>query len=144
MTWQAANYFFSAPAQVVAYPADTTQQGRLYSRFTLQANGTNDKGQNLQLILMFDVVDATQLIGTYRTRYTTSRGLAQAQIFNLSGNNLASYMMRAGDTTAVFNIQRQSQKELLIAGSFQMRLYNTRDTSQVINITKGTFTDINY
>ena len=144
MTWQANTYAFGAPAQVVAYPADSTLPGRLYNRFTLNAYGKNDQGANLQLTLMFDAEDAAQLIGTYRTSYSTSRGLAQAQVFNLDNNNLAAYTLRANDTTALLQVKRQSTQERLLAGSFQMTLYNTRDTTQTINITNGTFTDITY
>lgn len=144
MTWRANSYAFGAPLQVVAYPADSTLPGRLYSRLTLNAYGKNDKGANLQLTISFDAEDASQLIGTYRTLYTTSRGLAQAQIFNLDNNDLAVYALRAGDTTALFQVKRQSSQERLLAGNFQMTLYNTRDTTQTINITDGTFTDVTY
>src|SRR6476620_7860345 len=138
MTWQASTYAFNTPAQVVAYPADSTLPGHLYNRFTLNAFGKNDQGANLQLTIMFDAEDAAQLIGTYRTRYTTSRGLAQAQVFDLDNNNLAAYTLRANDTTALFQIRRQSTQERLLAGAFQMTLYNVRDTTQKINITNGT------
>lgn len=144
MTWQADRYSFEAPSQVVAYPADSTQPGRLYNRLTFQATGENDQGDNLQLIIMFDTEDASQLIGTYTSRYTTSRGLAQAQLFNLNRDELAAYALKPSDSTAIFQIQRQSQQERLIAGTFQMTLYNTRDTTETINITNGRFTDINY
>jgi hypothetical protein len=144
MTWQADRYSFEAPSRVVAYPADTTLPGRLYNRLTLQATGENDQGDNLQLILMFDTEDASQLIGTYRPLYTTTRGLAQVQLFNLNNNELAAYALKPNDSTAVLQIRRQSQTERLIAGTFQMTLYDTRDTTQTINITNGAFTDINY
>ncbi len=144
MTWQSARYSFAAPSQVVAYPADSTQPGRLYNRLTLQATGENSDGDNLQIILMFDAEDASQLIGTYRPLYTTTRGLAQAQIFNLSRDELAAYALKPNDVSAVLQVQRQSQTERLIAGTFQMTLYNTRDTTETINITAGTFTDIRY
>lgn len=144
ITWQADRYSFEEPSQVVAYPADTTQPGRLYNRLTLQATGESDQGNNLQLIIMFDAADASRLVGTYTPRYTVSNGLAQVQIFNLNDNDLAAYALRANDTTAVLQVQRQSESERLIAGNFHMTLYNIRDTTETINITNGTFTDINY
>lgn len=144
MNWQADNYSFGVPAQVVAYPADSTLPGHLYTRFTMNAYGKNDQGANLQLTLMFDAQDASQLVGTYRTAYSISHGLAQAQVFDLDNNNLAVYALRANDTTALFQVKRQSTQERLLAGTFQMTLRNTRDTTQTINITNGTFTDITY
>jgi hypothetical protein len=142
--WKANRYTFSAPVQVVAYPADTTQPGRLYNRMTLQAYGKDDQGNDLQFIMMFDAADVSQLAGVYHTLYTTTHGLAQVQIFNLKNNDLAAYALKANDTSAFLEIQRQSQSERLIAGRFEMTLYNSRDSTQTITITHGTLTDINY
>ena len=143
-SWQADNYFFVGPSQVVAYPANTTQPGKLYNRFTLQAYGKDEQGNDLQLNILFDVADATQLIGTYSPVYTSDRGLPQVQLFNLDNNNLAAYELCANDSTAVLQIKRQSEKERLISGNFQMTLCNIRDTTQKINITNGILTDIHY
>lgn len=143
-TWQADRYSFADVAQVVAYPANTTQNGQIYNRYTLQAYGQTDKGENLQLNIMFDSADPAQLKGVYRSRYTTGKGLAQVQVFNLDNNNLAAYALSAIDSTALLNIQRQSQSERLIAGTFSMTVQNSRDTTQKINITNGILTDVRY
>lgn len=143
-TWKADNYFFVGPAKVVAYPANTSQPGQLYNRYTLQAYGKDDQGNNLQLNIFFDAADAEQLIGTYRMRYSTNKGLPQVQLFNLDNNNLAAYELCSNDTTAELHIQRQSQKERLVSGTFQMTLCNIRDTTQKISITNGILTDIHY
>ncbi len=144
MTWKADSYYFTDVAQVVAYPYNTTQPGKIYNRYTLQAFGKNDKGQDLQFNIIFDVVDPAKLTGLYRSRYSTDRGLSQVQIFNLDNNNLAAYALSPNDSTAVLNIQRQSQTERLIAGNFQMTIQNIRDTTQKINITNGILTDVRY
>ena len=143
-SWNADNYFFVGPAQVVAYPANTSQPGKLYNRYTLQAYGKDEQGNNLQLNILFDAADAEQLIGTYRMRYSADKGLPQVQLFNLDKNNLAAYELCSTDTTAQLSIQRQSQTEQLISGTFQMMLCNTRDTTQKISITNGVLTDIHY
>ena len=143
-SWKADNYFFVGPVKVVAYPANTSQPGKLYNRFTLQAYGKDDQGNNLQLNILFDAADATQLTGTYRIAYTADKGLPQVQLFNLDNNNLAAYELCHNDSTALLQIQRQSQTEQLVSGSFQMTLCNIRDTTQKINITNGILTDIHY
>lgn len=143
-SWTADNYFFAAPSRIVAYPANATQSGKLYNRLTLEAFGKDDKGNDLQFNLAFDVADATQLIGIYRPSYTTDRGLAQVQLFNLDNNNLAAYELCTSDTTAMLQIKRQSETEQLVAGDFQMMVCNTRDTTQKIAITNGVITDIHY
>jgi hypothetical protein len=144
LLWTDTRYLFETPFQVVAYPADTLLTGQEYTRYTLQATGQDSKGNKLQLNIMFDASDAAQLVGTYKPAYTTGSGLAQVQLFNLDNNSLSDYGLCPNDTTSLFQIQRQSAAESLIAGNFQMSLCNARDTSQKIFITNGILTDINY
>jgi hypothetical protein len=143
-SWTDSRYLFGMPVQVVAYPADTLLPGRIYTRYSLQATGQDTKGNSLQLNIMFDASDALQLIGIYRSAYTSGNGLAQVQLFNIDNNSLSDYGLCPNDTTSMFQVQRQSAAESLIAGIFQVSLCNARDTSQKIFITNGTFTDINY
>jgi hypothetical protein len=110
---------------------------------TLNARGENTAGDNLQLTIMFDAEDTSRLVGVYRPLYTASSGLAQVQVFNLS-NGPAAYALKPGDSTAVLQIQRHSESERLMAGRFQMTLYNTRDSTETINITTGIFKDVRY
>ena len=143
-TWTETSYFFLRPFQIVSYPADTTLPGRLYDRFTLQAIGRDTKGENLQLTLVFDAVDSADLTGPYSPAYSSIKGLAQVQLFNLDNNNLSYYSLCSNDSSSVLQIQRQSVTENLVSGSFQFTLCNARDTSQKIAITNGIFTDIHY
>jgi hypothetical protein len=144
VSWKAGNYFFTGPANVVVYPANPTQPGMLYNRFTLQATGKDSKGTNLQLNIIFDAANPDQLTGSYRTNYTPAKGLHQVQLFTL-GSTLTAYNLCAGDTTTpILNIDRQSIKEQLVSGSFSMTLCNTRDTTQKIRIKNGIMTDIHY
>lgn len=144
LSWTDNRYFFATPVQVVAYPADTLLPGKIYTRYSLQAVGQDTKGNTLQLNIMFDASDAAQLVGIYTPAYTPGNGLAQVQLFNLNNNSLSDYGLCPNDTTSLFQIQRQSAAESLIAGNFQMSLCNTRDTSQKIFITNGILTDLNY
>jgi len=144
LSWTDNHYLFETPVQVVAYPADTLLPGKIYTRYSLQAFGQDSKGNNLQLNIMFDASDATQLIGIYKPAYTSVNGLAQVQLFNLDDNSFSYYGLCPNDTASLLQIQRQSEAESLIAGNFQMSLCNARDTSQKIFITNGILTDINY
>ena len=144
--WQDNSYSFAPVTQTVVYPQDTTRPGQIYHRQTLQAMGKDDKGNSLQLIITFDMADESQFVGTYTTDYTTQRGLAQVQLFNVTdANNLSAYnLCRANLSDAVLNIEKQKPDERLISGSFRMTLCNQRDSTEKITITNGVLTDITY
>jgi hypothetical protein len=144
ISWTDNSYLFEPPVQVVVYPADTLLPGKIYTRFSLQATGRDSKGNTLQLNLLFDASDPTQLIGSYKPAYTSGNGLSQVELFNLQNNALADYGLCPNDTNSILVIQRQSEAESLIAGNFQVNLCNVRDSSLKILITNGIFTDITY
>lgn len=145
-TWKADNYSFAPVSKVVVYPADTSQTGQLFNRYTLQGTGKDSAGNNYQLIITFDNSDPNLLTGTYKPHYTNETGLAQVQLFNLTNSNdLAAYNLCTNDTAnAILQIQKQKPDERLITGSFQMMLCNSRDSSKKINITNGVIKDIKY
>lgn len=143
-TWKADSYTISAPANVVVYPSNPTLPGVKYNRYVLQATGKDSKGNSLQFNLTFDAVNPAALPGTYRVGYTADKGLQQAQLFTLGGS-LSAYAFCSGDTTTpIFQLQKQSETERLISGTFQMTLCNTRDASNKVIIRNGVFTDIRY
>ncbi len=141
--WKAANYSFTKPVQVVAYPANSTQSGQLYNRFIFQVNAKNDKGEDMQLNIVFDASNINQLRGIYSPTYTPQTGLYEVQLFTLD-NNLSAYSFCAGSSAATMQIQRHSQTERLISGTFQMTLCNVRDNSEKIQISDGVIKDIHY
>jgi len=145
-TWKADNYSFAPVSKVVVYPADTSQTGQLFNRYTLQGTGKDSAGNTYQLIIAFDNADPDLLIGTYKPRYTNQNGLVQVQLFNLTNSNdLAAYNLCVDDTAnAILQIEKQKRDERLITGSFQMMLCNSRDSSKKINITNGILKDIKY
>lgn len=145
-SWKSDNYSFADVSKVVVYPNDTTKPGKLYNRLTLQALGRDNTGNNLQLIINFDVVDVAHLIGIYSPVYSTERGLADVQLFNLTNsNNLSAYnLCDFNISNATFQIQKQDIAEQLIKGVFQMTLCDARDSTKKINIINGTLTDIHY
>jgi len=145
-SWKSDKYSFAAPSMVVVYPDDPTQSAKQYTRMVLQASGSDDKNNNLQLIISFDVADANQLVGTYTPAHNLQRGLAQVQLFNVSNsNNLEAHELCDDNTvTSSFQIQKQSSTERLITGIFQITLCNIRDTTQKITLTNGILTDIRY
>lgn len=144
-SWEASSYDFREPFQVVQYPSNPSLPARLYTRYVLQASGRADNGQNLQLNLFFDTHEKNQLIGLYRPTYTDERGLANVQLYNLENNNLAAYSLCPHDTASTrLHIQRQNDKEQLIAGTFQVTVCNERDTTQKVVIRNGVLTDIHY
>lgn len=145
-SWKADTYSLAAVSKVVVYPADTTQAGQLFNRFTLQGSGRDSSGNTYQLIITFDAADINQLAGIYSPVYTAQRGLSQVQLFNLTNSSdLSAYDLCEDNIgSAVFQIQKQGQNERLITGGFQMTLCNSRDTTQKINITNGILKDIKY
>lgn len=145
-TWQNSTYSFGAVSRTIVYPKDTTKPGQIYNRLTMQAEGKDNAGNDLQLIITFDVADANQLVGIYSPDYTTERGLAQVQIFNLTNSSdLAAYeLCSVAAMPAYLNIQKQKADEQLITGTFQATLCNLRDTTNRITITNGIITDITY
>jgi hypothetical protein len=145
-SWQSSNYTFSSISKVVVYPQDTTKPGQLYNRITFQSSGKDNSGNTLQLIVAFDAVDLTQLSGVYTSSYTTQRGLAQVQLYNLTNSsNLAAYSLcDQSISNAEFQIEKQDPDEQLITGSFHMTLCGARDSTNKINITNGIFTDLTY
>lgn len=143
LSWQADNYYFTGSSRVVVYPSDTSLQGKLYNRFTLEAFGKDNNGNNLQLIMAFDAADSSKLNGVYTPAHNAQRGLNQVQVFNLNSNNLAAYEL-CSTGNSYLQIQKQSSTERLITGTFQMVLCNTRDTTKKINITNGILTDVQY
>lgn len=144
--WKADNYSFAPVSKVVVYPADTSQTGQLFNRYTLQATGKDSARNTYQLIITFDNADANLLTGIYTPHYTNQTGLSQVQLFNLSNSNdLAAYNLCANDTANnILQIQKQKEDERLITGTFQIMLCNSRDTSKKINITNGIIKDIKY
>lgn len=145
-SWQSSTYAFSSVSKVVVYPRDTTQPGQLYNRITFQSSGKDNSGNSLQLIIAFDAVDMNQLTGIYNSSYTTQRGLAQVQLYNLTDNsNLAAYnLCDQTISNAEFQIEKQKPDEKLITGTFNMTLCDARDSTKKINITNGVFTDVTY
>ena len=144
-SWKSSSYSFTPLARVVVYPGDTTQPGKFYNRLTMQAFGKDAANNELQLIVSFDAVDANLLVGTYTPAHNTQRGLADAQLYNLSNpNNLMAYQLCADPALSVLSIKRQSQTERLVTGTFQFTLCNVRDTTQKISLTNGILTDISY
>ncbi len=142
--WKADNYSLTKPVQVVGYPANSSQSGQVYKRFTLHANGKNDKGEDLQLNIVFDAENIDQLKGIYRPTYTSEKGLYEVQLFTLDNNNLSAYSICTSSSASMLQIQRQSQTERLISGTFQMELCNVRDPTQKIQISDGIIKDIHY
>lgn len=144
-TWKADSYSFRNPIQVVKYPANVGQSGKVYTRYTMQAFGRDANGQRLQLNLSFDASGVSRLTGVYSPTYTEQRGLAGVQLYNLEENSLASYRLSTNDTASSrLVIQRQSQSENLLAGTFQMTIVNERDSTMKIVITDGMFNDVRY
>ncbi|HUZ61287.1 MAG TPA: hypothetical protein VMU83_21105 [Hanamia sp.] len=144
-SWKANNYSFAPVSKVVVYPQDTTQPGQLYNRLTLQATGTDSLNNTYQFILTFDAVDMNQLTGVYSPLYSSMRGIDNVQLFNLTNSSdLSAYALYKNSANAVLQIQKQDIDETLITGTFQMTLYNTRDTTQKIKITNGILRDITY
>ncbi|MEP7108914.1 MAG: hypothetical protein ABI760_13055 [Ferruginibacter sp.] len=145
-SWKADNSSFAAISKVVVYPDDLSLQGVLYNRLTLQSSGHDNTGNNLQLIISFDAVNVSQLVGLYSTDYSTQWGLAEVQLFDLTNSsNLSAYnLCNNYNAIATFRIQRQNTTERLISGVFQMTLCNSRDSTQKIDIINGALTDIHY
>lgn len=144
-TWRAESYSFRNPIQVVQYPSNASQSGRVYTRHTLQATGRDDKGQRLQLNLSFDASEIPRLTGEYRPTYTANRGLAAVQLYNLEQGSLASYRLIPADTaSARLVIERQSDSEQLLSGTFRMTLSDERDPSKKIVITDGVLNDVRF
>jgi hypothetical protein len=145
-SWKSDSYSFADVSKVVVYPNDTTKPGRLYNRLTLQALGRDNTGNHLQLIINFDAVDVSHLIGIYSPVYSTERGLADVRLFNLTNSNdLSAFnLCDFNISNATFQIQKQDITEQLIKGVFQMTLCDARDSTKKINIINGTLTDIHY
>lgn len=144
-TWQQSKYSFAPTSKTVVYPDDPAEPGVLYNRMILRATGQDNDGNTLELLITFDAVDTDQLVGVYTPAYSTQRGLAQVQLFNLTDNNLAAYDLCDDNlSTAVLTIQKQKLDERLISGTFQMTLCNTRNEAEEITITNGVITDITY
>lgn len=86
-----------------------------------------------------------QLAGSYTLLHNTQHGLASVQLYDLSNpNNLMAYRLSEDPAISTLQIQKQSQSERLISGTFQMTLCNVRDTTQKISLTNGILTDITY
>lgn len=143
--WRADSYSFRNPLQVVQYPGSTSQSGRVYTRYTMQAIGLDSRGQRLQLNLSFDASEIPRLTGEYRPTYTANRGLAAVQLYNLDQSSLAAYRLIPADTaSARLVITRQSQSEQLLSGTFQMTLSDERDPTKKIVITNGVLNDVRF
>ena len=108
-SWKADNYSITNTSKVVVYPQDTTLPAQLYDRYTLQGSGKDQSGHTYQLVVTFDALDGSQLVGIYKTAYTQKRGLAQVQLFDLTDkNNLSVYNLCADDLdNDVLQIQKE-------------------------------------
>lgn len=145
-TWKADNYSLSNSSKVVVYPGDSTLPAQLFDRYTLQGSGKDQAGHTYQLVVTFDVSDSSQLVGIYKPSYTTAKGLAQVQLFDLTNrNDLSVYNLWAGGLpNDVLQIQKEKADEKIISGVFQMTVCNARDTTQKITIMNGTIKDLKY
>lgn len=145
-SWVANTYSINNISKVVVYPQDSTQPAQLYDRYSLQGSGIDDSGRTFQLVITFDLLDNSPLVGIYTPAYTLQRGLAQVQLYNLTNSNdLSVYnLCQQNLNTAVFQIEKQKTDERIVTGSFQMTLCNSRDTTQKLNIIGGTLKDLKY
>ena len=145
-TWVSNSYSINNISQVVVYPQDTSLPAQLYNRYTLQGSGKDDSGRTFQLVITFDLSANTPLIGVYSPTYTSQKGLAQVQLYDLTNsNNLAVYnLCQQNLSTAVFQIAKQKTDERIVTGSFQMMLCNSRDSTQKLNIIGGSLKDLKY
>ena len=145
-SWVASTYSITNISKVVVYPQDTSQPAQLYDRYSLQGSGKDDSGRTFQLVITFDLLNNSPLIGIYTPAYTSQRGLAQVQLYNLTNNNdLSVYNLCSQDLgTDVFQISKQQPTERIVTGAFQMTLCNSRDTTQKLNITGGIVKDLKY
>ncbi len=145
-SWKADDYSIINTSKVVVYPQDSTLPAQLYNRYTLQGSGKDDSGHTYQLVITFDISDSSQLVGIYKPAYTSERGLAQVQLFNLTDkNNLSVYNLCQDNLqNDVLQIQKEKTDEQIITGAFQMTLCNSRDSTQKLTILNGTIKDLKY
>lgn len=145
-TWLASTYSITNISSVVVYPQDTSLPAQLYDRYTLQGSGKDDSGKTFQLVITFDLLDNSPLVGIYTPAYTSQRGLAQVQLYNVTNrNDLSVYnLCQQNLNAAVFQITKEKTDERIITGSFQMMLCNSRDTTQKLSIMGGILKDLKY
>lgn len=145
-TWSATSVTFAPLEKVVVYPVDTTSPAIVYNRLSLNATGKATSGDNLELVISFDVIDPAELRGRYTPLYSLSKGLRDVKLYNTTNpNNLSVYSLCADNNIqAHFQIDRQNNSERLISGIFQMTTCNDRDSTQKIKLINGTFNDIRY
>ena len=97
-SWKSDGYSIVKASKVVEYPQDTTLPAQFYDRYVLTGPGKDDSGHTYQLTINFDVASDIQLVGLYKTAYTSERGLGDVQLVDLTDkNNLAVYNLCAED-----------------------------------------------
>jgi hypothetical protein len=145
-SWKADTYSIVKASQVVEYPQDSTLPAQFYDRYILTGSGKDDSGHIYQLTVNFDVADGNQLVGIYKSDYTTERGLGDVQLVDLTDkNDLAVYNLCAEDMqTDVLQIEKQKPDEQIITGSFQLTVCNSRDSTQKLEIMNGMIKDLKY
>jgi hypothetical protein len=145
-SWKADTYSIVKASRVVEYPQDSSLPAQFYDRYVLTGSGKDDSGRVYQLTVNFDLADDEQLVGLYQKAYTTQRGLGDVQLVDMTDkNNLAVYNLSSSDfQNDILQIEKQKSDERIITGSFQMTVYNSRDTTQKLQIMNGTIKDLKY
>lgn len=136
--WQSKTFqMYPGPSVVI--------QNTLFRRYFLVFEGTNPENKSFELSIVIDLINEADMRHAYTPDYVLEKGgLNEVSLMVIEAINPTVYAIAnlcEDDTSALFEIKRQSQTERLIAGTMQAELC-AGDIR--IGITKAEFKDIKY
>lgn len=127
-------------AKTVGDPAQTL----LFKRYFMIAEGTSPDKQSFELTLTFDIAaNGNDMRHHYTSVYNTQGGIESITLIIKTNNQYTVRELCTAAPDVFFEIERQSNTEKLISGSFNGELCVDGITDAII-ISDATFRDIQY
>ncbi len=144
--WSTNRFETTGYNTVVVYVSDQDDSGTVFTRFTIDAIGTQPDGRDRQLSFTLDFTNISELRNRYTEDYNEDGGLHQISLYDeQSDGRIKIYQLcNPSSENDFFEIRRQSAEERLISGDFNVTLCNPLDPTDQITLSAGDFRDLRY
>lgn len=141
-SWRSQSAHVLQGPSVIKLAGDPAQPTK-FQRYFMVAEGTTPDSRKFELTLTFDVASEADMRNVYTPIYTERGGLDRVTLITQTANQYSVSEVCVATTEVAMEIERQSRNEKLLRGVFHVELC-TEGTGDVIQITQGTFRDVNY
>ena len=142
--WQANDYLIRDLGQVVYYSDASDTEGDIFNRISIIGYSKGNSIERLEITL--DVLDASNIVGTYNTVYDENGGINNIEWTEseTSAGFFPFYSLCNASANTEFIVDRQNEKENLISGTFKTTLCERTSSADTVQISEGIFRDLDY